>query len=661
MSKTLATAVASSPPKPLGLQEKFQAAFRDLLPLAIGLAIVLIAVKGALLPFNVSTIGEFVRWTLRLAIVCSADVAFVTLLTLCCSFVHVAAAPWTWARRTWRPVMFLSFYAAGVFEIFSYGIYHVTLQPFSIRMLTLVGEGGGIMRSSVEPYLTAPMLTALVLGPLVPLLFSLILRWRPLAKRVSMLGMRAAVIATGLVLVYSAVCRGYVESQWNQPRRWERRISANPHMEFFTSCVEEFSKTESFTLVYHSNDADMRDFVSRERPDGAKRTVNLPNWELAGPRPKNVVVFFLESISSEYLSLYGNKHPTTPHLDKLVAEKGIAFESFYVATPYSCKSIIAQTASVYPRIDWKLIVSNPDPFDVPIISQVLKENGFRTCYAHSGYFSWRGRDKYIRPRGCDMLIDAQNLPEEHLSSWGVSDMVMLQSSLDWIDAEPEKPFFAFLYTLETHHPYATPAKPYNFGLDDPEKEKYFNGIRATDERIAWYMDELSKRGMLDDTLIVILGDNGECFGQHNQRCHNFGIYQCDVNVPLIMFHPSLMNQERRPKGPREQIDVSPTILDILGIPSPTEWQGRNAFRPDDDRPAYFFSIGNYVALGLRQGDWKYHYYLNEGTEELFDLSNDPEEANNVAKKFPERCSDYRRRVAGWVKYQRGFLARHGAK
>ena len=116
------------------------------------------------------------------------------------------------------------------------------------------------------------------------------------------------------------------------------------------------------------------------------------------------------------------------------------------------------------------------------------------------------------------------------------------------------------------------------------------------------------------------------------------------------------------RGVRQQIDIAPTLLDFLGFQSPLEWQGRNLFRPDrsQDR-AYFCCVGNNVVLGLREGKFKYHYYVDSGDEELFDLSSDPGETHNLAARQAARCEKYRKRVGGYVDYQREYLARHGVR
>ena len=72
-------------------------------------------------------------------------------------------------------------------------------------------------------------------------------------------------------------------------------------------------------------------------------------------------------------------------------------------------------------------------------------------------------------------------------------------------------------------------------------------------------------------------------------------------------------------------------------------------------------MGNFVVLGLRDKEFKYHFYVDSGQEELFDLKADPGEKKNVASRYPERCRDYQRRVGGLARFQRSFLADHGSR
>src|SRR6185503_5542699 len=218
--------------------------------------------------------------------------------------------------------------------------------------------------------------------------------------------------------------------------------------------------------------------------------------------------------------------------------------------------------------------------------------------------------------------------------WGVADRAMFQATLDWIDADRSRPFFALAYTIETHHPYVAREPLRDFGVGHEDFNRYLNALRATDETIGWLMDELKRRGLEDSTLVAITADHGESFGQHNQRIHSFSVYESAVHVPLVLLHPSLRDEQPpRVADVARHIDIVPTLLDSLGIEAPADWQGRSLLRPEDrgagfqpagkpdagpGRSAYFFATGNQVILGLRDGPYKYHYHLSTGHEELFD-------------------------------------------
>ena len=645
----------STPALPVRAERPTSAA--ALAPLSFGLAAVLLVVKIILLPFPVTTPIEFFRWLARLSLVAADDLCFVAGLTIVCGLVGMTVRRWPRAEAAWRVCLFAIFYLAGLYGVLSLPMYQITLVPFTIRLLSFAG-GPVLMASSIGKYITWPLVLALVLVPVALVFLPRLFRRLPSASLSTPWRLAVASAAALLTALYSLSAQAYIDSHWTEPNRWERRISQSPHAVLLGSCLEELLKEQPFTATLVFPKVDDRDFRPRGQREPPAETI-LPASARQN-RPKNVVVFFLESSGAEYLSLHGAKHATTPHLDKLAAEKGVMFENLYVQVPNSCKSIVSLSASVYPKPDWKLICKDSPEFDVPTITDVLSEQGYRTCYLHSGYWSWRNRDNFLRQRGVQTLIDAESMSADRINSWGVSDKAMFKAALNWIDAKPEDPFFLLAYTIETHHPYATPDEPLDFDVADPELNDYLNAVRATDERIAWFVDELARRGLEESTLIVVTTDHGESFGQHNQREHMFGIYQPNVHIPLVLLHPSLKDLPKRMPGVREQIDIAPTILDLLGFEIPSQWQGRNLFRLEDGRPAYFFCVGNSVVLGLREGNLKYHYYVDSGIEELFDLAADPGEERNLASQQPERCADYRQRVGGLVHYQRRFLARHGA-
>jgi len=647
---------SNSPAVPCGRPRQGAADAADWPALSLSLAVVIVLVKLSLLPFPVTTASEFARWLLRLDLVASPDLNFVAGLTALCVLVSLGLRRWPRAAgRAWQPVSTAIYSLAAVYAVASIPMYKITMVPFTIRLLSFVG-GPSVMVSSVTPYLPPGILLALVAAPAAVALAPWAARRPPLARLASRCGPKVLAGAAGLVAVNGAVCHYYMSAAWTDPNRWERRIAQSPHWVLARSCAQELAKDRPFTHTYSFDEIDDGDF---RRPMDKRGPVRPLFPE--GARPKNVLLIVLESTAAEFFGVQGSQWPTTPNLVGLAARHGVVFENVYAQAAASCKSLVALNHSTYPRPDWLLIVRDHPDFDVPALPWVLRERGYRTCYAHSGYWSWQGRDRFLLARGVERLIDASQMPSERINSWGINDEAMYQGVLDWIDAEPDRPFFAFAYTNETHHPYVTPQKPHDFAVDDEEFGRYLNSVRGADEKIAWLLGELDRRGLLDSTLVAITADHGESFGQHNQWTHAFGVYEQTVHVPLVLLHPALAELPRRSAMIGRHIDIAPTLLDALAIPAPAEWQGRSLLRPDTGEPAYFMSVGNEVTLGLRDGRFKYHYYVDTEREELFDLTTDPQELDDLADEQPDQCAAYRRRVGGWITYQREFLAAHGVR
>lgn len=630
------------------------------LALSAALAVIAVTCKILLLPFPVSTVGQFVRWVLRLAIVVSPDICFVTGAAVVAWSSCAALRRWPGVVRwAWNPLCYGGFALAAVYAVASVPMFKVTMVPFTIQLLSYAG-GPGVLSSSVKPFLPLELVALLIATPLAVMLAPLALRRAPWFRQGAPLATPWLLAALVLIAAYGAVCRQYIQANWTDPNRWERRIAQSPHGVLLYSCLEEALKDQRFSRTYTFAEIDDSDFRQARAATG--QVVSVANLLFTGAqRPKNVIVILMESIGVEYFGVQGSKYPTTPHLDRLAAEQGLVFDSLYTQAASSCKSIVALSASVYDRPDWLLIVRDHPEFDVPTITQVLDRRGYRTCFAHSGYWSWQNRDRFLRDRGVDKIIDAEGRPDELVNSWGIHDQTMFEDVLRWIDEAPNEPFFALAYTIETHHPYVAPQKLHDFGVKDEELSRYLNAIRATDERISWLVRELERRGLAESTVLAITADHGESFGQHNQRVHSFGIYEPTVHVPLVLLHPSLRGQARHVPDVARMIDVAPTLLDLLGVPAPKPWQGQSLLRPHPPLRAYFLSVGNEVVLGLRDGKFKYHYYVDTGREELFDLSRDRQELTNLATKHRKRCAEYRSRLGGLVTYQRDFLAQHGVR
>ncbi len=631
--------------------------------LAVGLAAICLVTKIALLPFPVESVGEFVRWLLRLAIVSAADLCFVASLTIVCWVLTSWTSRGVWLSRASRLLALTLFLTAGIYGVVSVRVFEVTSEMITFRLLAFLGNVD-VMASSVWAYVNPSVMRGLILVPLVLLLGFFLGSELKFIRRSGALSRKAVLCGLALVAAYGGVANAYVNHSWEDEDRWERRISRSPHATFLYSWVREMVLGDSLSYDLQMVDADESDFVAAKDPDKIAPCLP-PNVE----RPKNVLLIVMESVSAEYLSLYGSDYRTTPRLERYLAENqnGVVFDNYYVHCPYSCKSLMSLTTGVYPRVDWKLIVRDNPDFGVPLINEHLADQaGFRGCYLHSGYWSWKYRDQYFGRRPETRLIDAETLPGPFVNSWGVTDEAMYEAALDWVD-ESEQPFFLMAFTIETHHPYVEGANPQDMGAkQDSEnhkslQERYLNAIRNADQKIVNMLQGLKDRGLDQDTLVVITSDHGESFGQHNMWLHGFGVYTSAVHTPLIMIHPSLAGYPRRMSQPCQQIDLPYTMAELVGVEPHESWQGRNLLDGRKDAHLYFFSLYRRPVLGMRDGRYKYHYYINTGKQELFDLRADPREKRNLADKQVERCKRYRQLVGGFVSYQKNFLAERGAR
>lgn len=625
-----------------------------LLSLAVGLAAILVTAKFMLLPFEVHGVGEFFRYCLRLALVCAADVFFVVMFTATMGLIGYFAVRSKWTAWPWRIATLIIFQAAGLYTVVAVRVFEKTTEMISIRMISFMGEPE-VMASSFERYLTTKMviLFAVIGGTLlfVPLLG----RKFASTRFVPTLGWKTVTAGLLLTVAYGGVSQAYINAKWDDPNRWELRISNNPQATLALSCVEQLINGDSFLLADDFGAVDESDFKA-----GSNVTIDFPEGV---QRPKNVFMIVMESVGAEYLDLYGSKHQTMPNLTKAAQENGVVFENFYIQVPYSCKSLVALTTSVYPRIDWGLIARDNPNLPIPTVGEQLVNQGYRAAFMHSGFWSWKYRDRFFGRDERVKLIDANTLPGPYVNSWGKSDTAMYEAALDWMEHGGEEPFFLFAFTIETHHPYSSDEHyPFEVGAEQDELYRYLNAIREADAKIGWLLNELKARGLDESTMVVVTSDHGEAFGQHGQWIHGFGAYQPNMEVPLVMLHPSLKHLPRRVSGVRQQIDVPPTITSLLGKESFPGWQGKNLFRADEanDR-AYFFSLGGRSVLGLRDKNLKYMYYVNTGHEQLFDVEADPGEMNNLAAQNRDLCQSYRRRVGGFVGYQRNFLKELGAR
>jgi arylsulfatase A-like enzyme len=403
-------------------------------------------------------------------------------------------------------------------------------------------------------------------------------------------------------------------------------------------------------VAAHPNTADWRASPSiGQHPDRAKGE-DLSQFKGVA-KGRNVVMVILESTGAQYLKPYGATEDPMPNLTAL-AKQAILFENAYAVYPESIKGLFSVLCSRYPAFD-----TSPETHakvGTASISARLAEEGYRTALFHSGRFAYLGMDAIVKDRGFQTLEDAGHIGGNFNSSFGVEDKATVGRMLQWVDSAPRtERFFITYLPVAGHHPYDAP-EPGPFPARD-EPDRYRNALHYGDAVLGEFLAGLKACGLFDETLFVIFGDHGEAFGQHaGNYGHTQFIYEENVHVPYLIVAPGLVRETIRVRRSASLLDTAPTILDLLGLPPSSEYQGRSLLEPRAQM-ALFYSDYSLGFLGLRDGNWKLIYELESGRAKLFDLNHDSTESRNLAAEQPERVHAYQEHLKKWMAAQRNLI------
>lgn len=429
---------------------------------------------------------------------------------------------------------------------------------------------------------------------------------------------------------------------------WEYEKLANPFVAF-SSSINPFSKDpELFTM----NVADSLKFEPRKKR-------SFPSVSKMGI--KNVIVFVLESTPAEYVQPYSSRFKITPELEKYLPES-IVFENIYAHAPATNNSLVSILGSIYPWLSYNSITKEYPDIKMPTLSSELKKHGYETAFFNSADNRFQKADEFLKNRKFDEIIDCNSnqckegfeyTDEKRNYLDGKDDECTAEDMTAWIKNKSGKPFFAMMWTYQTHYPYFLSGEEKQYVSSDPDFNRYLNAVHHNDFVLGKIINELKQNGLYESTLVVVVGDHGEAFGRHNQTAHASGIYEENLHVPCIFINPAFKGEQRPVIG--GLIDLAPTIMSQLGYEGSALWQGKDLFTENDNDRVYFFTPWADYLFGYREGNKKYIFNATKNITEIYDLKNDPYETNNLAVEFPELTAICHQRIAGWVQSHNQYI------
>jgi choline-sulfatase len=341
--------------------------------------------------------------------------------------------------------------------------------------------------------------------------------------------------------------------------------------------------------------------------------------------PRAVLLVTLDTTRADRLSPYGFMGVALPHLDRLGRE-GVVFDQATSVAPLTLPAHASLLTGLLPPAHGvRDNAGAPLAQDALTLAEILGAAGFRTA-------AFVGSDVLHPDRGLNQGFHRYGgvgqHPERPVTGQRPANEVV-NEAIQWIDEVGDVPFFLWTHLYDPHRPYEPP-EPFasRYGSD-----LYVGEIAYADSQIGRLFDALDRQQLLEETLVIVAGDHGESLGEHGERDHGVFIYESVLRIPLMIRAPGVT--PRRVSPVVRLIDVMPTVLDILGLPSPAidgisllalMRGGRGQALEAYSESEYPRQLGWSPLRSLRDGRFK---LIDAPRPELFDLERDPFEIRNL--------------------------------
>ncbi len=352
--------------------------------------------------------------------------------------------------------------------------------------------------------------------------------------------------------------------------------------QFYKTMINE----EAFTNIHEILKTSESEFTNNE-PFSIERKINNP-----GPEKKlNVVLISVESLSADFLGIFGNTKNITPNLDSL-SQHSLLFTQLYATGTRTVRGLEALSLCI-PPTPGQSIVRRPNNENLFSLGKVFKDKGYESKYIYGGYgyfdnmsyfFSNNDYEVDDRSKLEDNEIDYENV-------WGVADENLFTLAEREIEntLKNNKPVFAHVMTTSNHRPYTYPEGR----IDIPSHSNREGAVKYTDYTIGKFIKDASKKPWFNNTIFVIVADH--C-------ASSAGATELPVNkyhIPLLIYSPAHVTPGKMERL-MSQIDIGPTLLGMLNFSYTSKFFGYDMNKLEPGRERAF--ISTYQSLGYLRND-----------------------------------------------------------
>lgn len=371
---------------------------------------------------------------------------------------------------------------------------------------------------------------------------------------------------------------------------------------------------------------------------------SVRNGRALRDRP-NIILIQIDTLRADHVGCYGYHRNVTPNIDALAAQS-IRFDKAIAAAPWTSPSVAAFMSSQILRMQLDVSTPQKPPMNTVFIAEALKDRGYATMGVSSNMLAGvktgfsRGFDRF------DETVSENSSP------------AVLSAAVKGLNEVKDKRFFMYLLFMDPHSPYILHDK-YNYypgykgklgkRIDSTLYEKglspddmkytislYDSAIAYTDEHIGRLIDELKRMNLYNDTLIVLLADHGEEFGDHGLVGHGKHLYDESLSVPLIIKLPG-QKKSVTASGVFPLLDLFPSLMDYLNLDTKAlglsglarALSGITKVRDTDIYSSTDFAGVQSECIRTRA----YKLIVDGSNEGLYDLQRDSGEKNNLVKSY----------------------------
>lgn len=363
---------------------------------------------------------------------------------------------------------------------------------------------------------------------------------------------------------------------------------------------------------------------------------NISNFDLS--QAPNIFFIVMESFNANFVenkTKDGKEY--TPYFNSLISQ-GLYIKHFYGNSVVTARGHFSILFSTIPSFKGK-VFEKFSTVHLQSLPEILKKAGYTTIYDQGHYdLNFDNTRPFLSRNGFEIVRKEISYKIKDQTSYhGVKDSVLYNFFFKFVDSlhnkSKHRKFFGFLATISNHGPHII--LPYNSKLPFPYsfkfRERFANSIFIADSYLHEFFDELRKRKYLNNSIIVITGDHSYPADEHGNHINAEKFYEENSRTPCLIIWKNHIKPHRIENSAWSQLDIAPTILDLLNIKMNNHFVGKSIIQYETTKRHVIYLVQPYDGVWLSTVDYpfKYVHHLSLSKFYLFNLDKDPEETINL--------------------------------